>query len=248
MPVIVLRHRKIAEVRMDWPDVHNALGPSEASELRRSFEELDSDTAPPAVIVLSAAGKSFSAGGNLKSIVDLVEENPGAIRETIYGEFQELFRVIARARVPIVAAVQGPAIGLGCDLALAADIAFIGPKGWLKQGWINVGLIPATGGIQSFVRRAGPSRFWKFLAADRIGPEECEKLGLGYQVSDAHAAALEFAEKLASLPGEALQATRKLSRIDDREEHLSIALDYRVGFLSSPSFRQVAQALLSSKR
>ena len=166
----------VAHVVLDWPDSRNALGPNEARMLRLAFESVAGGSA--GAIVLSARGNAFCSGGNLRAIIDLVKRGPDTIRETIYAEFQGLFRAIERSSVPVIAAVDGPAVGLGCDLAMAADVTFIGERGWFSQGWIAAGLIPATGGTRLIARRGGGQAIWQFLTEPKIGPARAAEMGL----------------------------------------------------------------------
>ena len=94
----------------------------------------------------------------------LVKQGPDVVRDAVYGRFQRLPRTILSAPVPVFAAVDGPAVGLGMDLALMCDDRFIGPKGWLRQGWGALGLVPGTGG-ELLLRRLAPNLIWQLLGS-----------------------------------------------------------------------------------
>lgn len=168
MGIVTRKHGEgVIEVTLDWPDILNAMGPEQARETRTALEAAFAGEDVGAV-VLSANGKGFCAGGNLPAIVKLAKGGPDAVRETIYGEFQALFRTIRASPVPVIAAVDGAAVGFGCDLAIAGSATFIGQSGWLRQGWAQVGLIPATGGTFYAAQRGGAQAVWRLLAADRV--------------------------------------------------------------------------------
>lgn len=243
MGVLRKRHGAVAELTLDWPDIRNALGPHEGRELRLALEEELFDDKVGAVII-SANGKAFCAGGNLPAIVELAKDGPNAVRDKIYGEFQGIFRAIGNARVPIISAVEGPAVGFGCDLALAGSATFVGPKGWVAQGWIKAGLIPATGGTHYVKRRGGQQAVYRMLAADKVDGPTLELWNLAIAAGDAREAALEMAEKLAGYPRGPLNALVDLERIDDRDEHLKAALAHQVGFITDPGFADFAAKLL----
>jgi enoyl-CoA hydratase/carnithine racemase len=243
MPVVTQRNADVVEITLDWPEVRNALGPTAGRELRLALETAISDTTV-ATIVLSARGKAFCAGGNLPAILSSAAEGPEAVRATIYGEFQGIFRAIRQSPVPLLTAVDGPAIGLGCDLAMAGNVTFIGANGWLSQGWIKAGLIPATGGILYAARRGGEQAVWRLLAADRVDGPTAQSWGLAVACDSARSCALDMASKFASLPRRPLQAVTQLSRIDDPAEHLRVALDYQIGFITDPDFPRFAKNLL----
>lgn len=244
MGVIITRHEDVAEITLDWPEIRNALGPSEGKSLREGLEQVLAD-ADVGAIVLSANGKAFCAGGNLPEILRLADEGAEAVRSTIYAEFQGVFRAITTAAVPVIAAVDGPAVGFGCDLALAGSATCIGTRGWLAQGWAKAGLIPATGGTLYAKRRGGAQAVWRLLAADRLDGPAAERIGLGIACEDARETALAMARTFASLPRAALKALVALQGIDDVEAHLAKALDFQSGFLSDPAFRERVAALLA---
>lgn len=243
MGVIINRDGAIAEIVLDWPEIRNALGPVEGRALREALESVAQDHSLAAA-VLSANGKAFCAGGNLPEILRLAEDGEDAVRTTVYGEFQGIFRAIATFPIPLIAAVDGPAVGFGCDLALAGSATLIGERGWLAQGWAKAGLIPATGGTLYAKRRGGAQAVWRLLAADRLDGPAAERLGLGIACASARDAAMEMAQSFAALPRDALCALVDLARTDDREAHLGKALDYQVGFLTDPGFRERVAVLL----
>ncbi|SCW90619.1 2-(1,2-epoxy-1,2-dihydrophenyl)acetyl-CoA isomerase [Sphingobium faniae] len=233
----------VVEVTLDWPDILNAMGPEQARATRAALEAAFAREGVGAVI-LSANGKGFCAGGNLPAIVKLAEDGPDAVRKTIYGEFQALFRVIRSSPVPVITAVDGAAVGFGCDLALAGSATFIGERGWLRQGWNQVGLIPATGGAHYVAERGGAQAIWRMLAADRVDGATADAWGLGIACANARAAALEMADRIAALPLPPLKALTALSRIGDEKAHLAAALDYQAGFITHPDFAESAARML----
>ncbi|MET0251693.1 MAG: enoyl-CoA hydratase/isomerase family protein [Novosphingobium sp.] len=243
MGVLKQRHGAVAELTLDWPEVRNALGVPEGRELRLALDEALADPGVGA-IVLSANGKAFCAGGNLPAIVELAKGGPQAVRDKVYGEFQGIFRAIGEAHVPVIAAVEGPAVGFGCDLALAGSATFVGPTGWLAQGWIKAGLIPATGGTHYIKRRGGSQAVYRMLAADKVDGPTLERWNLAIAADDARAAALDMAQTFAGYPRAPLEAVVALERIDDRAAHLEAALGFQVGFITHPDFAAFAARLL----
>ena len=245
MGVLCQLHGETLEITLDWPGVRNALGPAEGRELRTVLEHAVANSAIGA-IVLSANGKAFCAGGNLPEIVRLAALGEESVRTAIYGEFQGVFRAIRKSPIPVIAAVDGPAVGFGCDLALAGSATFIGSNGWIAQGWIKVGLIPATGGTLYVAERGGSQVLWQFLAADRVDGPTAESWGLGIACANARTAALEMGHNLTALPRQPLKAMVELTRIRDPEAHSRAALDYQVGFITHSDFAGFVQRKLSS--
>jgi enoyl-CoA hydratase/carnithine racemase len=237
----------VARVTLCWPERSNALGPTEADELRDCLEQ--TGTGGARAIVLCSTGRSFCAGGDLPAILDLVSKGEDAVRERIYGSFQGLFRGIRNSPIPIIAAVDGPAVGLGCDLALACGLTFVGAAGWFRQGWAALGLIPATGGAEYVRRRGGTAAVWQMLASSRIDGPAAEKLQIAVSVPIAEEAAHAVAQNLAAVPHGVLEAMQVLVRADERqfEQHLAVALDFQVGFLLSEAFGQRAKAAVAPR-
>lgn len=243
MGVNIVRDGNVTEITLDWPERRNALGPSEALELRLAINAASADTEVGAV-VLSATGNAFCAGGNLPEILRLADAGEEAVRTTIYGEFQGVFRAIAACPVPVITAVDGAAVGFGCDLALAGAATCIGSRGWLAQGWARAGLVPATGGTLYARRRGGAQVVWRLLAADRVDGAMAESWGLGIACIDGRQAALAMARAIAALPSGPVRALTDLAQCEETEAHLAKALDYQTGFLTDPGFRDRVAALM----
>ncbi|HEX2494927.1 MAG TPA: enoyl-CoA hydratase/isomerase family protein [Steroidobacter sp.] len=243
MGIVTRIQGEVCEITLDWPDVRNALGPAEGRELRLALEQANSDDRVGA-IVLSANGKAFCAGGNLPEIVRLAAAGADSVRDTIYSEFQGVFRAIRSSPVPVIAAVDGPAVGFGCDLAIAGSATFIGANGWIAQGWIKAGLIPATGGTLYVAERGGAHAVWRLLAADKVDGPTAETWGLAIACENARTAAIEMATKFASMPRGALKAVKRLAAISDPDDHLRAALDAQIGFITDPGFAEFANRLL----
>jgi enoyl-CoA hydratase/carnithine racemase len=243
MGIVTQNHGEVCEITLDWPEIRNAMGPAEARELRLALETANRDDRL-AAIVLSAHGKAFCAGGNLPELVRLAAGGETVVRETIYSEFQGVFRAIRTSSVPIIAAVDGPAIGFGCDLALAGSTTFIGANGWIAQGWIKAGLVPATGGTLYVMQRGGLQAVWRFLAADKVDGPAAEDFGLAVACDDARTAALEMGAKFAMFPRGTLKALKRLTGISEPDAHLRAALDAQVGFITDPAFADFAAKLL----
>jgi enoyl-CoA hydratase/carnithine racemase len=243
MPVVEILHSSgFGEIQLNWPERRNALGPDEAAQIAQAIGSCIEQGARS--LVLSSEGRSFCAGGDLIAITEMVKAGPGVVRTQLYDAFQGLFRTIDSCPVPIFAAVDGAAVGLGADLALACGVTLIGDDGWLRQGWASLGLIPAPGGIEYVRRRGGAAAFWRFVTSDRIDGKAAESLGLAVSVPNARIAARTMAEAVAALPDGVVPAMQELLRHKDLDDHLRVALDFQVGFLTSEEFRErAAQAL-----
>lgn len=245
MAVETERHETYTILHLDWPETRNAMGPDEAGGLLEALHDgLCDDTRS---VILAARGKSFCAGGDLAAISRIARQGEAAVEALIYNRFQKLLRTIHDFPVPIIAAVDGAAIGFGADLALAADLTFIGSQGWLAQGWARAGLVPATGGTWSLARAGRSAAVWRLLANRKTDGPAAEKLGLGVAVEDAISEAVAVAVSLGEFRPDVVRATRQLSKIEDFDLHLKTALDLQKQFLCGDHFQEYAQEVLRSK-
>jgi enoyl-CoA hydratase/carnithine racemase len=247
MGVTVSRHDAAAVVTMRWPEQRNALGPDEATEVAQALRDAAADPAVSGV-VLTGEG-AFCAGGNLKGAVSRQGMSPEERRTIVYGAYQGLLRTLLELTLPTVAAVDGPALGMGLDIALACDSRFIGPDGWVSQGWGRMSLVPATGGVLFLGLRA-PNALWAMLETQsRLDAATAERLGIAESAGEqtALARAIERVRGLSSMSRPALEAYARLSRdvlLRHAEEHMALGLRYQLGLLADPDFgARVARAL-----
>ncbi len=248
MTVTIETVEEAVVVTLRWDDVRNALGPAEAAELADAVE--DASVRRASALVLTGEG-AFCSGGDLRSFADLsAAYTPDGVRRRVYGHVQRIFRGLRAASVPTIAAVDGPAIGLGMDLALACDVRLVGPDGFLQQGWARLGLIPAGGGAW-FLEQMAPGLLWDLVDDQRrLGPEDCERWNLARAASPtALDAALERAGALSRLSADRLQAYADLSRRArwPSDDYLSACADHQARFIGSLEFQQKAQKVLAPR-
>jgi 2-(1,2-epoxy-1,2-dihydrophenyl)acetyl-CoA isomerase len=240
----------VAVVMLDWPDKRNALGPDEANEVAAT---LRSAGARPGVrgIVLTGNG-AFCAGGDINGMVARAGMSPEERRALVYGAYQGLIRTVTELPVPTVAAVDGPAVGMGFDLALACDSRFIGPEGWCRQGWAKIGLIPGTGG-ELLLRLRAPGALWRLLDGQpKVGAALAEHLGIGEATDGvtARQAAIKRVESYAVYPQATVAGYIRLNRAELRArlaEHQAECLAAQLELLADPSFKDRARAALPGR-
>jgi 2-(1,2-epoxy-1,2-dihydrophenyl)acetyl-CoA isomerase len=237
MSVNFERQGNVAVIALDWPERKNALNPADLQEVA-TYVQRAADQGF-AVIVLTGNG-AFCSGGHLGGISERTVLSAADHRRQIADSAQRLVRTIVGVPMPVIAAIDGPAIGLGFDLALACDYRLIGPDGWCMQGWGRVGLIPGDGGIL-LLQLLNPSLLWRLLATQpRMTGPELERLGLGEAVNECTAieAALERAASLSALPQDVLELYVSLQRAVLRRElpnHLDICAREQGRLLADPA-------------
>ena len=248
MPVIIEDLNATTVVRLGWPEVKNALDASRALEIQEAIQETGNKRGCRA-IVLASTGSAFCAGGDLPFFVEAAAEEPGHVRSIIETVYQPLVMTIMTSPVPVVAAVDGPAVGLGMDLALSCDVCFMGSSAVFVQGWARVGLIPGAGGLLFGERALGRHEIWQMVAepAD-IDSAEAARLGLATKAKsgDAEHAAIEFANSVARLPEMTVRAYKRLLNglYGGLSDHLRDAAELQAALLTSPAFTERADRML----
>lgn len=236
MGVRIERDESVTVVTLDWPERRNALSVDAMRELAAVLR--DAAAADVGAIVLTGNG-AFCAGADLRRVVERQSMSEDERRADVRSAAQGLVTSIVDSPVPVLAAVDGPAVGLGFDLALACDDVLVGPDGWCMQGWGRIGAIPATGGLL-FLRARNASLLWKLLAEQpRITGADAERWGLAEAVvgGSARDAAAVRATALAALPRPAVHAYVRLARAPLRSElpaHFAQCADEQVRLLADP--------------
>ncbi|HTY37700.1 MAG TPA: enoyl-CoA hydratase-related protein [Bacteroidota bacterium] len=215
--LLVEKKNRIAVVTINRPDKLNALNAQAKSELRSAFESVKSDSEIDVVILTGAGEKSFVAGTDIKELTELGESTG----RTFSREGQAVFDLIENLGKPVIAAVNGYALGGGAELALACHIRIAADNAKFGQPEVNLGIIPGYGGTQRLARVVGKGKAMEMiLGGDPIDAQEAYRIGLVNKVvpmSELMAAAESLAMKIASkgqvavrLALEAVNATSEL--------------------------------------
>ena len=190
----------------------------DGDEVAAACERINAD---PSVrcVVLTGAGRAFSAGGDLTAMRDrrdLFEGSAAAIRERYRRVVHRIVRSLYGLEVPLIAAVNGPAMGLGCDIAGLGDIRIASDRASFGVPFLKLGIIPGDGGSWLLPRNIGYARAAEMLFTSRsIDAETAERWGLVNRVV-AHDRlmdeALATAEQIAAQPPQALRMAKTLLR------------------------------------
>jgi len=173
------RDGQVAVLTIDRPAVLNALDRSTLALLGQAFSELQQDEAVRAIVVSGAGGKAFVAGADIRELAVLSPS--GAHRQARDG--QAVFDRIETLGKPVVAAINGYALGGGCELALACTFRIAAESARLGQPEVNLGLIPGYGGTQRLARCVGTGRALEMLlTGDPITAAEAHRIGLVHRV------------------------------------------------------------------
>jgi enoyl-CoA hydratase len=196
-------------VTLNRAETLNAFDREIHAELPRVLNDLSRDRAARAV-VLTGAGRAFSAGGDISNFAlnkaDLDHRRAG-LREA-----QRLFDELISVHLPVIAAVNGPAVGLGCTVATACDIVFMADNAFLADPHVTVALVAGDGAAVTWPALTSLLKAKQYLlTGDRIPAREALAIGLANFVvppEELMDAAIAFARRLAALPPQAVQDTK----------------------------------------
>lgn len=161
-------------ITVNRPEALNALDGTVIAELSRAIEAAEAAAAVRGVVV-TGAGKAFIAGADIKAMVDLDEQQAMMFASAGHG----VAEMIANAGIPVIAAVNGFALGGGCELALACDFIYASEKAKFGQPEVKLGVIPGFGGTQRMLRRIGKARALELcLTGEIIRADEAHRIGL----------------------------------------------------------------------
>jgi enoyl-CoA hydratase len=178
--ILVERSGAVATVTLNRPAVLNALNLTMLDELSAAFAELGADDALRAVILTGAGAKAFAAGADIGELNALPDALAG---EAQARKGQALTRALERLRVPVIAAVNGFALGGGCELALACDIRIASENAKFGQPEVNLGILPGYGGTQRTTRLLGEgAAMYMCLTGEMIGAQDALRIGLVQKV------------------------------------------------------------------
>ncbi|GMT05148.1 hypothetical protein PENTCL1PPCAC_27322 [Pristionchus entomophagus] len=192
---IVGEKKNVALITLNRPKALNALCGQLMNELRNVLIQLDADNSVGA-IVLTGSEKAFAAGADIKEMINR------PFHETFGGRFLEEWTAISDINKPVIAAVNGFALGGGCELAMMCDIIYAGDKAQFGQPEINIGTIPGAGGTQRWARTAGKSVAMEMcLTGERMAAKEAKEVGIVSKVlpaAETVPAAIKLGEKIAA--------------------------------------------------
>ncbi len=183
----------IGVLTLNQPEVRNALCPQTWDEIRQGMREFGKNKDVRVVIITGAGGKAFASGANIKTLRDR------KALETIESEAQEVLNEIENLNKPVIAAIDGFALGGGCEVAMSCDIRIATSRSKLGQPEVNLGVIPGAGGTQRLQRLVGMGKAKELIyTGDIITAQEAKEIGLVNQVVDEPEQLMDAAMAMAS--------------------------------------------------
>ncbi|HVV75482.1 MAG TPA: enoyl-CoA hydratase/isomerase family protein [Mycobacteriales bacterium] len=231
--VLVEADGPIRLITLNRPDHLNATNHVLHSGLASLWPQLDADD-DARVAVITGAGRAFSAGGDF-SYISQLSDDP-ALRKLSLTHGKQIVTGMVACRVPIIAAVNGPAVGLGCSLVALSDVAFMAESAHLADPHVLIGLVAADGGPITWPLLTSLMLAKEYaLTGDRIPAERAAAIGLvNHVVPDDKVLeeAMACAKKIAKLPKQAVEDTRRVMNL-----HLQRAVTATIDYALTAEYR-----------
>ena len=169
----------LTTITLNRPERLNAMPPQMADEIGQVFYDLGDARA----VLITGEGKGFCSGADLSARGDgNALGGKGGSHEALTMHYNPAINQVLRAEVPVICAVNGPAAGVGCSLAMAADFTIAGKSAYFLQAFVNIGLVPDGGSTWMLARAIGRARATRMMMlGEKIGAEQAEEWGLIYK-------------------------------------------------------------------
>jgi 2-(1,2-epoxy-1,2-dihydrophenyl)acetyl-CoA isomerase len=207
--ILTARDGDVLTITLNKPERLNAMSPAMAEEINGALDDLNGVRA----VLITGTGRAFCSGADLQARGEASIAGGSAPYAALTKTYNPLMMKLARLPVPVVTAVNGPAAGIGCSLALAGDFAIAGKSAYFLQAFVNIGLVPDGGASWMLPRLIGKARATEMmLLGEKISGEKAESWGLIHKcVEDAALMdeARALAARLASGPTVAIGIMRQ---------------------------------------
>lgn len=248
---------RVATVTLNDPERRNTIsGRAMIESLLDAINEVGHDPAV-SVVIFTGAGPSFCAGGDLKEMADpasVYRRSPVEVAEAYIGGIQRIPKAMYELDVPTIAAVNGPAIGAGCDLAMMCDMRIAGVSARFGEVFVNLGLIPGDAGSWFLIRRLGHQRAAELTFSGRIvEAREALDLGMVLEVHPDHDLMTKVrarAATIAAKPPNALRAAKRLLRHAERmdlPDYLNAAAAFQAMMHQTQDHREAVAAFVEKR-
>ena len=250
------RDGAILTVTMNQPETRNALtGNTAVAEFVQLCADVRKD-AGVKVVILTGAGPIFSSGGNVKDMkrYQTQQLSPEVIREEYRQGIQRIPKALYNLDVPVICAVNGPAIGAGLDLTTMCDIRIASEKATFAESFVKVGIVPGDGGAWLLPRAVGRSKAAEMaFTGEALTAQQALDCGLVSRVVPAEALmdeAMALARKIAANPGGVLRMTKRLLRegqLATLESLLELSAGYQAIAHKTADHREAVTAFIEKR-
>jgi enoyl-CoA hydratase/carnithine racemase len=247
--LVVTADGPVRLIELNRPQQLNAASEALHTSLAAVWAHLAADEAVRAV-VLTGRGRAFSAGGDFQVMTRVQRDE--AFRERNIAEARSIITGMVRCPVPVIAAVNGPAVGLGCSLALLSDMMLMTEGAYLADPHVQVGLVAGDGGAMVLPLIVGLARAKELLfLGERVSAADAVRLGLANRVVPGDkllGEAMDLARRLAALPAGALRETKRAVNLH-LEQAMATVMETALGAerdsMRSPEHAAIVARLLA---
>lgn len=250
--LVVTADGPVRVVEMNRPEQRNATSAALHGALADVWDQIAADQDARAV-VLTGRGRAFSAGGDFELMTSVLRDERS--RERIVAEARRIITGMVGCPVPVIAAVNGPAVGLGCSMTLLSDLSLIAEDTYLADPHVQVGLVTGDGGALVMPLLVGLARAKELLfLGDRVSAAEAVRIGLVNRAVPADKLrdeAMDLARRLAALPAAALRDTKRVVNLHLQHAMAAVldaALLAERESMHSPEHAAIVEKLMSKSR
>lgn len=246
---------RIAVLTFNRDEVRNALTGTELVSDVVNTLQWANGCIDVSVLIITGAGSAFSAGGNIKTMSERAKAPPHELQRNYRLGIQRIPLALQDADIPVIAAVNGPAIGAGFDLANMCDIRIGSTEAQFGETFVNLGIIPGDGGAWFLNRLLGHQRAAELTLTGRIiKADEAKELGILLEVTapdELLATAKKLAGKIAAKPPQAIRYAKRLLKLAQRqnlEEHLDACSAFQAICHKTEDHQEALQAFFDKRK
>ena len=243
----------IATITLNRPDKLNAFIGHMRRDLAEALEHAGSDRSTR-VVIITGAGRAFCAGGDIAFMAELMQRRDAEEFSRILGAGRRVILAIRQMTKPVIASINGPASGAGCNLALACDLRIAANTATFSQSFAKVGLHPDWGGTYFLPRLVTPNKACEmFFLGEAIDAAEAGRLGIVNQVvapEDLESVTIGLAQRLRAAPPIALAAAKQavyMSQAAELEEMLRYETEAQIRCFESDDGHEGVHAFLEKR-
>lgn len=243
----------IVTITLNRPDKLNAFIGHMRRDLAEALEHAGSDR-NVRVVIITGAGRAFCAGGDVAFMAELMQRRDAEEFSRILGAGRRVILAIRQMNKPVIASINGPASGAGCNLALACDLRIASNTATFSQSFAKVGLHPDWGGTYFLPRLVTPNKACEmFFLGETMDAAEAARLGIVNQVvapEDLEATTLQLAERLRAAPPIAVAAAKQavyMSQAAELDEMLRYETEAQLRCFESHDGHEGVQAFLEKR-
>jgi len=234
-----------AEIVLDRPDILNAFNNEMVQEIVLALIDAQSNDGVYSIL-LTGRGRGFCSGADISNMGE-GDSDPLTSAEHLW-HVQNVVRYLYHGSKPSVAAVNGPALGAGCDFALACDLRIVEEDAYFREQFVNIGLVPGDGGGWLLPRLVGEAKAKEYILTGKdITPEAAEEMGLVVDVVDSGEsmeAGRELANDLRDKPAKAMQNSKDLIDLNQSyEEYAQAAIVAQREATNHPEHAEAVRAV-----